>query len=56
MGNAKSCGITDNFNYIYKTKKDSKCCPNGTLDGTRTRVTGVRGQCPRPLDDESIQT
>ena len=21
------------------------------VDGTRTRVTGLRGQCPRPLDD-----
>ena len=20
-------------------------------DGTRTRVTGVKGRCPRPLDD-----
>jgi hypothetical protein len=24
---------------------------NNDPDGTRTRVTGVKGQCPRPLDD-----
>ena len=26
----------------------------GDLYGTRTRVTGVRGQRPRPLDEEAM--
>ena len=25
-------------------------------DGTRTRVTGVKGRCPRPLDDGAKPT
>ena len=24
-------------------------------DGIRTRVTGVKGQCPRPLDDRAAR-
>ena len=28
---------------------NSKCAPNGN----RTRVSALRGQCPRPLDDGS---
>ncbi len=27
---------------------------NGDPNGVRTRVTGVRGRCPRPLDDGTI--
>jgi hypothetical protein len=27
---------------------------NGSPNGTRTRVTGVRGRRPRPLDDGTI--
>ena len=46
--------FTSKSNYNVKTNKDSLCYLIGTLDGTRTRVAGVRGQRPRPLDDESI--
>lgn len=27
----------------------------GTLYGNRTRVSALRGQCPRPLDEESLK-
>ena len=33
--------------------RSSRPClvPNGTPYGIRTRVAGVRGRCPRPLDE-----
>ena len=32
------------------------CFTNGGPNGIRTRVTDVRGQCPRPLDDGTPET
>ena len=32
-------------------KKAVSCCTIGVPDGIRTRVTAVKGRCPRPLDD-----
>ena len=39
---------------IGTTKKHLSVLLFGSPKGTRTPVTGVRGQCPRPLDDETI--
>lgn len=42
--NAK-CGARARFLFI-----------TGDPSGNRTRVTAVRGRCPRPLDDGTIET
>ena len=38
------------FDLYHKKNRPKRVCFN-SAKGTRTLVTGVRGQCPVPLDD-----
>ena len=38
-------------NFVRKGVVDNEMQPSGDPNGIRTRVTAVKGRCPRPLDD-----
>ena len=37
--------------FTYLLRKSLILLAGGVPNGIRTRVAGVKGQCPRPLDD-----